>query len=336
MSRTDSIDLKVNGSPGLAKAPAEQPAKDKFGSATESGAFATPGAELRGGAGGGKRQPAKEKNPLVVVHVTAKREAIDNKSFDDMLHREGISVEPPASGKQLYELTRDRYAKDDKKQSNPNLLGEHAIENQDYDAVLVDASLPKIASCVARLNQDSANFTSVAVEPASPASDRAKTESDSAKKLVESLRQYNRGAEVQRQKDGASTYEKYYRYFDEATPEQESPRSLPKAAASSAPTAGPESSGQLSFGAQRQAAQEQARARRIQLSDSPKTETAAKKPAGGESTPGSRLNESKTLSPLAKKVKERAKSAADEVRVLFVFSPEESAAPSAAPAERTK
>jgi hypothetical protein len=164
-------------------APAESRADSlstDYSAATPPVEMNEPAAAIDGGLAyrdtGALADPAQADSQLVVVRVVARKAALEAKTFDQLLERNGIEVEPSASESMSEETlapnTRSRrFASRDaaedfdlarqKQQTGPQQSDEPAVE-----AVLVEAPEQTILSCLDSLNKDNVNYLGVAVESA--------------------------------------------------------------------------------------------------------------------------------------------------------------------------
>jgi hypothetical protein len=124
---------------------------------------------------------------LLVVHVNMKPEAMQNRSFDALLSKNQIEVEPPAVDKL-------------KRSSEP----------QDVDVVVVEAAPSQIYSCLADLKKDDANYVGIAVDDRLANSQRARA----AQQPEAELTQYNRGTVPNQQLPQLSPENDNYYYVD--------------------------------------------------------------------------------------------------------------------------
>ncbi len=150
-------------------------------------------------------EPAKPAdNELVVVHVSAKREAIQNGSFDRLLADNGIVVDAEAAGETV-EATNGRPQRfaEESQLAVQSAVGKPAA-GADVDIVLVEAPRKMIASCLADLNDDSRNYYGVEVNDAPASNEVAELKAGATRKLAEDLSKYNRGILSKEQKDFAA------------------------------------------------------------------------------------------------------------------------------------
>jgi len=140
--------------PALAAAPAGAPAS---ASASASAPLATVAADRgnsRLGGVGGSMAAAEDKAAepsdaaqRLLVRVNVKPEALQNRTFDEVLERNQIEIEQPAESK-----------------SDREALAEVPQEPQDVDVLLLEAAPAQIASTLADLKADHANYLGIEVE----------------------------------------------------------------------------------------------------------------------------------------------------------------------------
>jgi hypothetical protein len=136
---------------------------------------------------------------LVVVHVVARREALENKEFERLLISNGISITPASlSGESNVAPQRDR-AVSSRVADGPG--GAPPAEQAELDVVLVDAPATKITKFLGELNQDYRNYLGVSVDDPPPADKPQALETPPAKKLALDLGKYSRGRVPQQQKE---------------------------------------------------------------------------------------------------------------------------------------
>jgi hypothetical protein len=133
--------------------------------------------------------------------VVAKREAIENKVFDQLLLSNGIAIQSAMPAESTV-ASADRYRTlASSSRTSEQAAAPPADEDAEVDVVLVEAPPTKILSCLADLNQDSANYLSVAVDD-SPSFDKAPAPTAApAKKIEMDWGKYSRGVVSQQQKD---------------------------------------------------------------------------------------------------------------------------------------
>ena len=105
---------------------------------------------------------SESENQFVVVHVVAKREAIQNKSFDRLLASHGIDLVSQSPNDQRKTISGHAF----RKQASELAIkqADESAAEQDTDFVLVEAPKPTIISCLASLNKDSANYVGINVD----------------------------------------------------------------------------------------------------------------------------------------------------------------------------
>ena len=176
-------------------------------SATEAEPLAAPGS------------PAT--SDLVVVRVVVNREALQNRSFDQLLAKNGIRVEATptsgegaaANGKVLRDGTLDEADKDDRNWDR------FADQPLNADLVLVEAPVDAIESSLSDLNRDEASYLGVSIDEMSTVDTKAATEKDKlAKKLTTDLgAKFNRGNVPAQQEVKLNVKDRwYYARTDEA------------------------------------------------------------------------------------------------------------------------
>jgi anti-sigma factor RsiW len=143
-----------------------------------------------------------EQASLVVVHVVAKPEALQNKTFDKLLASNGITIETgqQRSGGAVLSDSARRLAADKETEQLAETSVEKSVSDQ-VELVLIDAPKPAVFSCLAGLKQDAENYVGVAVDEPAETVDRADAESPLKKKFASDLGQFNRGIVSQKQKD---------------------------------------------------------------------------------------------------------------------------------------
>ncbi len=154
---------------------------------------------------------------LVVVHVVAKPEALQNKSFDKLLASNGITIEAGqqrSGGAVLNDPARQLAADKETEQ-----LAETSVEkpaSDQVEMVLIDAPQLAVLSCLAGLKQDAENYVGVAVDEPAETVARADADAPLKNKLASDLGQFNRGIVSQKQKDAFGD-----RYFQRDSAEGE-------------------------------------------------------------------------------------------------------------------
>jgi anti-sigma factor RsiW len=146
----------------------------------------------------------------VVVHVVAKREAIENKMFDQLLLSNGIAIQSAMPADSTV-ASADRYRTlASSSRTTERAAAPPADEDAEVDVVLVEAPPTKILSCLADLNQDSANYLSVSVDESPSAGKAPAPAAAPAKKIEMDLGKYSRGVVSQQQKDFFSRNKAFY------------------------------------------------------------------------------------------------------------------------------
>jgi hypothetical protein len=222
-----------------------------------------------------------------------------------------------------------------------------AAEAHSVDMVLVEAPASAIESCLAELNKNSNDFPSIAVNEDPQPHDRLDAKSIPAKKLAETsnnFRQFSRGNVSASQKDTFDPREYFHSYDFDKTNE-----SAGKGPARDAGFGG--EAGTIS-GVEQDASSfekrsdkiqlpsEVRRARRIETRGTVNRQAGEPTSAGGRAAriqsspqaPNRPLSQRKPTGSAEAKVDGNA----NDLKVLFVFTPEDSPAPSAPPDTRTK
>ncbi len=300
-------------------APSQPAARDLAGTETTmspagSASTAVPATSADRFAGVQPLGPAEplDEDDLVVVHVLAKREALENRTFDQLLLSNGIALEPEAAIEGT-PAAAERYRTMTRSGGTGGRADVPAAETEaDVDVVLVEAPPTKIKSFLSELNQDYAKYLSVSVDDSAPA-DKALAAAPN-KKLAGELQQYNRGSVPQQQKEFLERNKAYYY--------EQSPAGGPAAGAfaSGGRAAAHDATSRLEVEEPRGAREElsnQARAQRVLIS---KTDV----PAAGKLRKLPRLGK---FSPAP---------ADDNLQVLFVLTPGEEAAASPAAENRAE
>jgi hypothetical protein len=140
-----------------------------------------------GGAGaalGGRAAEAGDNQQRMVVYVNVKPEALRRRAFDAVLARNQIEVEQPVVGEMETRASA----------SAPQ-------EPQEVDVLLLDAAPAQIASTLADLNADPANYLDIEVEAERAESERSQAAEPTDKALAQyNFTQYNRGVVPLQQK----------------------------------------------------------------------------------------------------------------------------------------
>jgi len=277
-----------------------------------------------------RNDPMSTQEPLVVVRVLVKREAIEQKKFERLLAAHGITFEPEPNGEQpeidrrlgqqgIEDLARRRLAQTTAERA-PG-----AAEDREW--VLVEAPAGAIASCLKDLHGDEENFLGVAVEDG-PATDQvSSSESLAAQKPAADLSQFNRGIVPPRSQRALPSDESYFQHQAE---QGGGALAVPGGGVEGSPRDGGLGAGQPSV--PHRDLLNMGRARRVTelmvAAEAAKAKSRHAKNALSaeqlESQPGS-------LVRVPGNVKEPAKAEGEQLKVLFVLSPgDESAASPAA------
>jgi hypothetical protein len=325
-----------NGSAGAATPAALQPATEELADQAKAGrskvAASAPAATTASSG------PAADisHDGLVVVRVVAKRAALHDKKFDQLLATHGINIEPdlPMS---LQRETKSAQvaAAESQPEQRVERLDESAPKlpsTDSVDLVFVEAPTTTIASCLDGLARDDANFVGIQVDESGATEQRLKKKEAPEKKLAENLAKYNRGTVSQQQKEIQR-----YLYYDEADRNR---RANDNAYGITLGTANQPRSRQYDgersrFGTLADSIRSRARRAMTQNESGAYGRTAF----GGQVGPESAARgPAPAAAPKARVTQEDAKQPASDgeanLQVLFVVSPEEPAA-SSAPAEKS-
>jgi hypothetical protein len=155
------------------------------------------------------REPATQADDdeLLVVHVTAKREALENRAFEKLLVSNGIAVEsgPAIDDGSFTAGTRIRSLGQSAAQPERSGFGAAGASHEgeeNVDVVLVEAPTTAIMSCLSDMNQDYSNYLSLSVDDKStPAASASALKAAISSKLKVDLNKYSRGIVPQQQKD---------------------------------------------------------------------------------------------------------------------------------------
>jgi hypothetical protein len=357
-SGPDSVVRDLSRSePVVAKSAAEAPASgtaetpaDRFATSPKA---AAPEVDADIGSSDGTTSLAETgsvaEEDVVVVHVLAKRKALENKVFDQLLASNGIVVDP-AYGKQVAPPTPAATAAPANAAQNEAAsqraegrgAGEAADQSKpaaaEVDVVLVDAPSEAILGCMSDLNKDLSNYVGVSVDESaavkeSSLDDVSTLKKVPAKKLATDLGQFSRGVVPQQQKDAyARNKANYYNPQVDAEAVR-SGRAI--GGGLQYGVAGQDKLQQLSAGS----SMEQGRARRVHnwsidyrhdvdgeplglqpRGSEAKVEELAQQQQVQQLQARRQLNESKT----------RSGRESDRLQVLFVLSPEDESSPSPA------
>jgi anti-sigma factor RsiW len=301
---------------------------------------AQPTDRLGGIGGGGEMQAGKGKTesvsgqnlqPLIVVRVVAKPDALKNGAFERLLANNKIEFEsqPAKNESRSFGGLLTKPAQTEgafKEQSN------RAAENRsdEKQMVLVEAPAPAIESFLAGLNKNSNDFLSITVREQPQSLDRFDADS-TTKKLSETtngLSRFSRGSTATAQKDAIDPRYYFHEYdFDE----QNEP------AANGSPRGG-------SFGHEadnkKQAPPDIRRARRIEpwAIENPQPGEVAS--ATGHAVP-TQSSAQTTNQPMSQgnsivSAKTKAGSNTNDLKVLFVITSEETSTPTPPPNDRQK
>jgi hypothetical protein len=113
---------------------------------------------------------------LLVVHVNARPEALEQKLFDAMLARNGITVEEPSepATSELRDESVDTLSRSGVTGSRTSAAeSSRAGEQSEVDVVLVEAPPAQIYGCLAEIDADRANYLGIEVDDALVPAERA-------------------------------------------------------------------------------------------------------------------------------------------------------------------
>lgn len=153
--------------------------------------------------------------PTLVVHVVAKKYALDNKAFEDLLAKNRITFEPESNRLAFEESRRagGTVYRSSKMAEADRFVGQAAKPTggaQEVEFLEVEAPRQSIESCLTELQQDSANYAGVAIDKVSVGPENTDKSASADKKLVTDLSRFNRGNVSQAQKDVVP--EKFYAF----------------------------------------------------------------------------------------------------------------------------
>jgi hypothetical protein len=180
-----------------------------------------PGSAVGGGgglAGAFANQPlgrVEGSTPTLIVHVVAKKYALDNNAFEDLLAKNRITFEPETDRLASEESRRGGGAVYSSKAAEADSFARKQVAKptdgaQEVEFLEVDAPLQSIESCLTELQQDSANYAGVAIEKVAVGQEGGEKSESADKKVVTDLSRFNRGDVSQEQKNVVP--EKYYAF----------------------------------------------------------------------------------------------------------------------------
>jgi anti-sigma factor RsiW len=309
-----------------------------------------------GGPGGPPGIDAKQKsesfassNPqrFVVVRVVAKPEALKNGTFERLLAVNKIEFVPQPAKNEPLAFGGGKLAKPAQRETYFKEELNKAAEAHAVDMVLVEAPAPTIESCLAELNKNTNDFPSIAVNEDPQVHDRFDAKSTPNKKPAEnstSLSRFGRGSVSASQKDTIDPREYFYSYdFDKAN----------EPVADGSPRAGGfgGEAGTIS-GVEQNANGEKKRSDKsqplpeVRRARGTATWRIENRQAGEPASAGGRAariqsgaqapNQPTSQRKPAGSAEAQADTSANDLKVLFVFTPEDSPASSALPDTRTK
>jgi hypothetical protein len=312
--------------------------------------------------------------PFVLVRVIAKPEAIKSGSFDRVLAANNISFVSEPNAKQPVAVGGGRVLKEIKSESaeKPN----KSAESRTTDAVLVEAPPATIEMCLSDLNKNPSDFLSIAVSEPPNAADRFNGKAAPAKKAADATRnfsQFSRGLVPQADKDSFRLYEYYYGFNSPVLAPEGQPRSggdgggiggrtksVNASGGEAAPTVagqagpgfrgGPKPGGTVASGADHDTNDgdslyfkegqlpEVRRARRIESArfDASASASQSQSLAARAQSESEALKKPASQRVPAEVAEPKADATNDNLRVLFVFTPEVTSASSAPAANPSK
>jgi hypothetical protein len=274
---------------------------------------------------------AVQENELVVVHVLAKRKALEDKSFEKLLAENGIAVEP--------ELPAEQQAAELSGAGFKAASGrEEQLANRSFnfqagcEVVLVEAPSPAIESCMADLNQDTINYLSVEIDDSVVLADETEAIAPPVKKLAVDLGKYSRGVVPPQQKETIERDKAAFYQSDAFA--QDTPGEARVSGGRGGVAALPQEAG---HSVTRQTELDRGRARRVRTWGIEETEDLdGSKRLGAAAGAGQKAD---ALSFEDRKVVRQLKSAAADTvnqQVIFFLCPVDETAPSPAAANRTE
>ena len=288
--------------------------------------------------GGQKSPPAGQRNPLVVVHVLAKREALQHNTFDRLLASHGIAIESQPPQGQTLAFGLGRFNTSGPKEPAVGRDSTALAWEQSADMILVDAPAQTIESCLAGLNQNSNDYLGIEVDEGPAPRDGANENAATAKKLANDLTRYDRGVIPQRQKDSVNRNEYYYHLdLPIERPSAGSSRNRPAGDMSSVRQETKGAKAAASADHKMQQVENGGRALRLQSSNADKFQAGEQAVrSGGFGFGGQAADESLKKATSEQKLRVATKSETDYLRVLFVLTPEDTPPSGAPPENRAK
>ncbi|HVT26740.1 MAG TPA: zf-HC2 domain-containing protein [Lacipirellulaceae bacterium] len=285
-------------------------------------ASALGGALTAAAPGSGESNLFASQNQLVIVHVVATRDAIQNKSFERLLADHRIDLVSQSS-KDKSPFARGRAFR----QQAPELgikLADKFAAGQDAHFVLVEAPEPAIVSCLASLHKDSANFVGIDIDQSGNVHDRADEASRTNKKLADDLRRFSRGVVPREQMKSIDRYNPNFVTAAPAAPGAGAASAAMPAKASIAENEAKQLvNGPSSDIDKNEVSDTASFARRTQSRNVGAREEASQRlDTATELRSGSEAKKAPASQPLPE---ESAAPSTDEMRVLFVLSPGQAA-----------
>jgi hypothetical protein len=281
---------------------------------------------------------------FLVVRVIAKPEALKNGSFERVLAENKIEFVPEPENKQSVSISGGRRVVHAKSEiASKTQLNDTEIHAAEPQMVLVEAPPAAVESCLAELNKNTSDFLSIDVSDQPQSHDRVDAKSPKAKNLKAdptNLSRFSRGATPLVEKEKIDL-QKYYYDFNQPS---DAPANLPSRAGGFGGEATPR------FGTEQDAisdekwrynGQPQSNIRRARSLDSWYGDNrAANEPQSQSRAAGAQVGEEVTRQPVAPRKRDQSlKDKAnknDNVKVLFVITPDKTPAPTAPPATPPK
>jgi hypothetical protein len=283
---------------------------------------------------------------LVLVRVVAKPDALKNGAFERLLANNKIEFEAQAAKNQSRSFDAFLANRAQSKTASEEPSNKDSeIHADNTEVVLVEAPTPAIEACLAELNKNSNDFLSVSISERPQSHDRFDNNSTATKKLPETtkdLSRFSRGSGAIPQKDIDLRFYFYSYDFDKRSDfsGNGSPRAGDFAPKSDALTAGRPETAAKASDYKKQSSPNMRRARHIET-------WAIDKPQSGEpASAGGRADHSGSASattnqPMSQRnpvgsAEVKADNNANNMKVLFVITPEASPTANPPPGNGTK
>jgi anti-sigma-K factor RskA len=214
MPESRSIELRANGTSALATASAGQsaPAKAMPSQPSTSGVA---GGEAPRDELGRQLESIDGENSIVVVHVVAKKDALENKTFEGLLKNNDISIDPDSEIEDRAGGTGGAVNRSMKRSEADRFAG--ALEGkpaggqqEEVEMLLVEAPRQTIELCLEGLYKDAENYPGVEVVNTTAGKD-VNTRTPQDKAATTNLSRYSRGQVSQEQKDVVG-----YRFYNDS------------------------------------------------------------------------------------------------------------------------